>query len=87
MTGRPLCLPKLNTSVSLGLHNGTVYYNPKLDGELDSNDIFYIVSDTGDFNVHKSSSLKPGTYKVSIECKSAGKLYRFPDAIEIVMSK
>ena len=68
-------------------HNGTVYYNPKLDGELDSNDEFYIVSETGDFNIHKSTSLKPGTYKVSIECKSAGKLYKFPDAIEIVMSK
>ena len=68
-------------------HNGTVYYNPKLDGELDSNDEFYIVSETGDFNIHKSTTLKPGTYKVSIECKSAGKLYKFPDAIEIVMSK
>ena len=69
------------------MHNSVVYYNPKLDGELDANDIFYIVPETRDFNIHKSGSLKPGTYVVSIECKSAGKLYKFPDAIEIVMSK
>ena len=69
------------------MHNSVVYYNPKLDGELDSNDIFYIVPESGEVNVHKSASLKPGTYVVSVECKSAGKLYKFPDALEIVMSK
>lgn len=69
------------------MHNINLYYSPKIDGELEADDTFYIDPVTGDFKIHKTSDLKPGTYKVSIQCKAGGKTYQFPDAIVIEISK
>lgn len=69
------------------MHNLNLYYSPKIDGELEEDDTFYINPQTGDFKIQKSSSLKPGIYKVSIQCKAGGKTYQFPDAIVIEISK
>ena len=69
------------------MHNINLYYSPKIDGELEADDTFYIDPVTGDFKIHKTSELKPGTYKVSIQCKAGGKTYQFPDAIVIEISK
>lgn len=69
------------------MHNLNLYYSPKIDGELEADDTFYIDPATGDFKIQKTSDLKPGTYKVSIRCKSGGKSYQFPDAIVIEISK
>ena len=69
------------------MHNLNLYYSPKIDGDLEEDDTFYINPQTGDFKIQKSSSLKPGTYKVSIQCKAGGKTYQFPDAIVIEISK
>ena len=69
------------------MHNLNLYYSPKIDGALEEDDTFYINPQTGDFKIQKSSSLKPGTYKVSIQCKAGGKTYQFPDAIVIEISK
>ena len=69
------------------MHNLNLYYSPKIDGELEAEDSFYIDPVTGDFKIHKSSDLKPGTYRVSIQCKAGGKTYQFPDAIVIEISK
>ena len=69
------------------MHNLNLYYSPKIDGELEADDTFYINPQTGDFKIQKTSGLKPGTYKVSIQCKAGGKTYQFPDAIVIEISK
>ena len=69
------------------MHNLNLYYSPKIDGDLEEDDTFYINPQTGDFKIQKSSSLKPGTYKVSIQCKAGEKTYQFPDAIVIEISK
>ena len=69
------------------MHNLNLYYSPKIDGELEADDTFYIDPATGDFKIQKTSDLKPGTYKVCIRCKSGGKSYQFPDAIVIEISK
>ena len=57
------------------MHNLNLYYSPKIDGDLEEDDTFYINPQTGDFKIQKSSSLKPGTYKVSIQCKAGEKTY------------
>ena len=69
------------------MHNLNLYYSPKIDGDLEEDDTFYINPQTGDFKIQKSSSLKPGTYKVSIQCKAGEKTYQVPDAIVIEISK
>lgn len=67
--------------------NGNIYYNPKLDGELNENSIFYVNPTVGTFRVQNSSSLRPGTYKVGISCKSGGKKYSYPEAVSVVVVK
>ena len=67
--------------------NGNIFYDPRIDGPLDENSTFYVDQGTGTFKIQNTSSLKAGTYKVSVKCSSAGKQYDCPDAITIIMLK
>lgn len=67
--------------------NGKQYYNPKIDAPLTAESPFYIEPTSGYFKMQNTSKLAPGTYHVSIRCKSAGVEYDFPDKITVGIVK
>lgn len=67
--------------------NGKQYYNPKIDAVLTPDSPFYIEPTSGYFKMQNTDKLTPGTYTVSIRCKSAGTEYDFPDKITVKIVK
>ena len=67
--------------------DGQVYYNPKLDGELNEKSHFYVNPETGAFFVNQTTGMKAGTYSVSINCISDGIPYTFPDMFVVKLNK
>lgn len=74
-------------SIYLIMHNGNIYYSPKIDGELTDQSTFYIDPAVGTFKLQNSSALRPGTYKVGVTCTSAGVEYSYPEAIVLTIIK
>lgn len=68
-------------------HNGKIYYNPKLDGELTQSSPFYVNPSNGFFSMQNTQKLATGTYVVAIKCTSAGVLYDYPEAITVKIVK
>ena len=69
------------------IHNGNIFYSPKIDGELTDQSTFWVDPAAGTFKLQNSSSLRAGTYKVGISCQSAGVDYAYPEAIVITVIK
>lgn len=67
--------------------NGKQYYNPKIDAPLNAESPFWIEPTSGYFKMQNTGKLTPGTYTVSIRCKSAGVEYDFPDKITVRIVK
>ena len=69
------------------MHNGKIYYNPKLDGELTESSPFYVNPLNGYFSMQNTQKLATGTYVVAIKCTSDGVLYDYPEAITVKIVK
>lgn len=67
--------------------DGQVYYNPKLDGELNEKSHFYVNPESGAFFVNQTTSMKAGTYSVSMKCVSDGIQYTYPDMFIVKLKK
>ena len=66
--------------------NGEIFYNPKLDGELLESDEFYVNPQDGAISI-KSLGMTPGTYFLSLTCKSGGQTYDYPDLVTVYVLK
>ena len=67
--------------------DGQVFYNPKLDGELNEKSHFYVNPESGAFFVNQTTSMKAGTYSVSMKCVSDGIQYTYPDMFIVKLKK
>ena len=67
--------------------DGKQFYNPKIDPKLTPESPFWIEPTSGYFKMQNTFNLTPGTYKVSLRCKSAGVNYDFEDKITVKIVK
>lgn len=67
--------------------DGKIYYNPKLDGELNEKSHFYVNPESGAFYVNQTTDMKTGTYSVSMKCVSDGIQYTYPDMFVVKLNK
>lgn len=63
--------------------NDAIFYDPRLDGELQEADSFYISPKDGAFTVQNTSEMSVGIYRISLSCESNGELYEFPNLITV----
>ena len=68
-------------------HNGNIFYNPMLDGDLTDKSPFYVEPVSGQFKMLNTQKLAVGEYKVSMTCTSAGVSYDYPDIITVQIVK
>lgn len=68
-------------------HNGNIFYNPKLDGDLTESSTFYVNRQNGFFSMQNTQKLAVGKYVVSMKCTSDGKEYDYPEAITVKIVK
>lgn len=67
--------------------DGNIYYNPKLDGELNDKSHFYVNPESGAFYVNQTTNMKVGTYSISMKCVSDGVEYTYPDMFVVKLIK
>lgn len=83
--------PSTNFTVAPAYHgaapSGFSIYNVTLDGETFETECFVIDNATGELSLVGTDNLPVGKYGISISCVSAGKTFRFDNAVTVNMMK